>query len=368
MPLIICPMAGLGKRLQPLTLKKPKALLPLAGKLIIDHILTKIQEIAPKDSRICFITGHKRTQLETYITDNYKHFFKLSFIEQPNTTSDINNPKYSGLGDAVSLASPWGKGKDCLIVLSDRLPMGSFAPLIQMAHENSWDGIINVSVVKDPQHYGICEVNETGLIHIVVEKPHNPKSHLAISGAYYFRSNITRSLFSKLQKQADKPFDGINEHQITGIIQQLIQEGAKIGVHINPPSMPIFDLGRAEKMLEANRKLLQNNIAKESIENDKSNEDLAVPNNATLLPYQVKNSEIIEPVYIGKGSLIENSKIGPFVSLGNNCRISNSILSNGIGGNSVIFENKQLDNFLLGEGTTNATLLQNGILLNSNQK
>ncbi len=351
-------MAGLGKRLLPLTLEKPKALLPLAGKLIIDHILIKIQEIMPRNSHLCFITGHERSQLETYITDNYSQYFDLNFIEQPNISDNINNPKYTGLGDAVSLAAPLGKGEDCLIILSDRLPLDSFSPLIKNVQEKHWDGIINVSVVDDPQHYGICEVSPRGdgLIQRVVEKPQNAQSNLAISGAYFFRSSITPSLFEKLQLQADKPFDGIHEHQITGIIQQLIDEGAKIGVQINPPSLPIFDLGQPEKMLEANRRLLQ--FSKESSEKLELNIKTPAP------LYRITNSEIIDPVYIGKDCVIENSKIGPNISLGKNCRISDSTLSNGIVGNSVVIETKQLDNFICGDDTSNTTLQQKSIFLN----
>lgn len=341
--LFICPSAGVGSRLSPLTKDYPKALLPLAGQKIIDHIMAKIEEIAPPNSLLCFITGYQHELLENYLQTHYATRFELIFKEQTPYKVENKKPIFSGLGDAISLASEWGKSQDCFVFLSDRLPLDSFKPMIDRTVQNNWDGIINVSKVDDPQHYGICETSEDHLIVKVEEKPSHPSSNLAISGAYFFRSSVSNQMFEKLNLQAKNKFDGIHEHQFTNIIQELIEDGAKIGVNEN--ELPILDLGRPENLFAANNELIELHPTH-------------------LFPdIKLENSNIHPPVILGKNCQILNSKIGPYVSIGDQCVIESCAISHSSFGSNIHLIKQNLTHFLGGNSLTNQTLQVNGIQL-----
>jgi glucose-1-phosphate thymidylyltransferase len=79
---IISPIAGVGKRLQPFTYSKPKAFLKVAGKRLIDHILTKLKKTFPEGTDICFIVGYKKRDISEYLKSNFSDYFNLEFIEQ----------------------------------------------------------------------------------------------------------------------------------------------------------------------------------------------------------------------------------------------------------------------------------------------
>ncbi len=74
---LVCPIAGVGKRLQPFTYSKPKAFLKIAGKRLIDHILIKLKRTFPKNTEIAFIVGYKKRQITEYITENFSDYFKI---------------------------------------------------------------------------------------------------------------------------------------------------------------------------------------------------------------------------------------------------------------------------------------------------
>ncbi len=181
---IICPIAGVGKRLQPFTYSKPKAFLKVAGKRLIDHILIKLKKTFPKGTNICFIVGYKKRQITEYLKDNHSNYFTLEFIEQKPIGYEADAPYFSGLGDAILLTKNLAENDDCFIFLSDRLPMEDYTNILLNYHQEKCDGVINVRTVENPQFYGVTVVNEEGYITNIVEKPKDYISNYAVSGAY----------------------------------------------------------------------------------------------------------------------------------------------------------------------------------------
>jgi len=112
---LICPIAGIGRRLQPFTYSKPKAFLKIAGKRLIDHILLKLKSTFPKDTNICFIVGYKKRQITEYLTKNYSDYFNMEFIVQKPMGYSAETPYFSGLGDAILLARKFAENDDCFI-------------------------------------------------------------------------------------------------------------------------------------------------------------------------------------------------------------------------------------------------------------
>jgi glucose-1-phosphate thymidylyltransferase len=317
---LICPIAGVGKRLQPFTYSKPKAFLKIAGKRLIDHILTKLKSSFPKGTNICFIVGYKKRQIVEYLKENHSNYFNLHFKEQKPLGYEADTPFFSGLGDAVLLAKDLAINDDIFIFLSDRLPIEDYSQILLNFHQDICDGVINVKKMDNPQFYGVIELSEDSIIKSIVEKPEKPKSDYAVSGAYMFGISVTSRLFELLEEQSKIPLENGQEHTITPVIQQLIDEGFKL--KINEMKKEIMDFGRPESLIAGNRLLLS-----EVKIQDPTYEGLFQSNN-------IVDSKIVPPVFIGQGVKISDSVIGPNVSIGDNvilkkCIISESVIGDG---------------------------------------
>ena len=79
---IIGPIAGIGSRLRPFTLSKPKAFIRVAGKTVLDHILDKFSNTFEPDAELILIVGYKKRQIISHIKKHYEDTFQLTFIEQ----------------------------------------------------------------------------------------------------------------------------------------------------------------------------------------------------------------------------------------------------------------------------------------------
>ncbi|MFW9826038.1 MAG: sugar phosphate nucleotidyltransferase [Candidatus Thorarchaeota archaeon] len=317
---LICPIAGVGKRLQPFTYSKPKAFLKIAGKRLIDHILIKLKNSFPKGTNICFIVGYKKRQITEYLKENHSNYFNLHFKEQKPLGYEADTPFFSGLGDAILLAKDLAKNDDIFIFLSDRLPIEDYSQILLNFHQDICDGVINVKKMDNPQFYGVIELNEDSIIKSIVEKPEKPKSDYAVSGAYMFGMSMTSRLFELLEEQSKIPLENGQEHTITPVIQQLIDEGFKL--KINEMKKEIMDFGRPESLIAGNCLLLS-----EVKIQDPTYEGLFRSNN-------IVDSKIVPPVFIGQEVKIRDSVIGPNVSIGDNvvlqkCIISESVIGDG---------------------------------------
>ena len=252
--LIICPIAGVGSRLFPITKNKPKSMLKVAGKRIIDHLMAKMGKTFPNGTRICFIVGHCKEELIDYLNQNYKSDYDLQFVEQHPIGFKSDYPFYSGLGDAIALAAEYGRDDDCFIFLSDRYPLEDYTPMIEITEKNQLDGCINAQKVENPQNYGVIVSGSDGLISEIIEKPQKFISNVAVSGAYFFRKSVTAKMFDMLEEQSKQPIINSKEHQFTLIIQKLISSGFKFGYNLM--ERPVLDFGRPNSLLQANKALI----------------------------------------------------------------------------------------------------------------
>ncbi len=319
--ILICPIAGVGRRLQPFTYSKPKAFLKIAGKRLIDHILIKLKSSFDQGTKICFIVGYKKRGIMEYLSTNYSDYFKLEFVEQKPLGYEADVPFFSGLGDAILLAKEFAENDDCFIFLSDRLPMEEYSRILLNFHQDICDGTMNVQKVDNPQFYGVVELDEKNFITHISEKPTSPKSNYAVSGAYLFGMNMSQRLFELLEEQSKIPLENGQEHHITPVIQQLIDEGFKL--KINEMKREILDFGRPESLIDGNRLLLS-----EIKIIDPTYEQLYQSGN-------IIDSKIVPPVFIGNDTEISDSVIGPNVSIGDNVVLKKCILSESVIGDGV---------------------------------
>jgi len=335
---IIGPIAGIGSRLKPFTLSKPKAFLTVAGKTVLDHILEKFSNTFDPNTELILIVGYKKRQIIDYVKKNYERKFKLTFIEQvPRGYSD-DIPYYWGLGEAVYLSNvrfksqqfeskEHDKREGSLLFLGDMIPIDEYSYFMYRYFESDVDGIITVMEVpeEDASSYGIVTTDKNSNIKTLVEKPKEFISNLAIAGIYAFSNSATFALFKNIKRYLDQRTENSKEIYLTESFQDLVDQGYKIAAV--KLKKGILDFGRPSELLNGNRYLLmQNSVKKEDF---------------PKLNITVDKSFLKNPLFIGKNTKIINCVIGPYVSIGENSNIENCILEN-----SVIEKRAQLSNII----------------------
>ena len=302
---VIIPVAGIGTRLRPHTHTDPKALLHVAGKPILGHILDRIKNL--KMSEAIFVVGFMGEDIKRYVQMNYK--FKSSFAEQE---------ELKGLGYAVYLATQMVKNDEpLLIVLGDTIVESDLSRVVKSKYDS-----LGVKKVADPRRFGIVEL-KNGWAKKLIEKPNKPTSNLAIVGIYYIKST---ALFKKCLAQVVK--NGIKtkkEYQLTDALQLMIKQGTKFSVF---DVKGWYDCGKPETLLETNRHLLSK----------------------TKTGRSIKGSILIPPVYVSKYAKVCNSVIGPYVSIADDAFIKNSVIRNSIIGKKAEVNRCLLDLSLVGTG------------------
>lgn len=301
---VIIPAAGEGRRLKPHTHTTPKPLLAVAGKPIIGHIMERIKELEPEE--VIVIIAPNGNLIEKYLRANFSLNFQFVVQEEPK-----------GLGDAVYRAKPFFQDEPCLIILGDTI---IDMPLNNLLGKENW---IGVKKVEDPRRFGIVELKD-GIISKIVEKPAEPKSNLAIVGIYYIFNSLP--LFNALEKIIKENIKTKGEYQLSDALEIMIEE------NINFKAYPVeywLDCGTPEALIQTNRYLLQN----------------------TNYFKKRENALIIPPVYIHDTAIIENSIIGPFVSISEEVEIRNSIIKDSIINQGSYVENSLLENSILGENS-----------------
>jgi glucose-1-phosphate thymidylyltransferase len=295
---------GHGTRLRPLTFTGNKHMLPIANKPMIFYGLEHLSRAGIKE--IAVILGPIREGVRENIGDGSAFGLKITYIDQPD-------PK--GLAHAVLLAEDFLKSEPFVMYLGDNLLKQGVRPLINAYFNHSSDCVICVTVVNNPevqQRYGVVELDYEGKVSRLVEKPKQPKSNLALAGAYLFNESI----FEAVKKI--KP-SWRNELEITDAIQFLLENGKKISVqHINGWWK---DTGKPEDLLEANQLVLDDLQAKLEGNIDTSSRligKVSIGKNTVVKA----NTKIKGPVIIGKNCEIgPNVYLGPYTSIGDNVKI-----------------------------------------------
>lgn len=342
---ILGPIAGIGSRMRPFTLSKPKAFISVGGKTVLDHILNRFSNTFEPDTELIIIVGYKKRQIIDYVTKNYNDKFKLTFIEQVPRGYKDNVPYYWGLGEAVYIAhkrfkknnfetKKEDKREGVLIFLGDMLILDEYTYVLYRYYESDIDGIITVMKVpkKDASSYGVVVVDENNLIQKLVEKPSEFVSDLAIAGIYAFSNTVANALFDNLKKYLDQKTEDSPEIYLTESLQDLVDSGFKIAAI--QLKKDILDFGRPSEVLNSNRILLESqSIKKEDFQ---------------ALNISVERCFIKNPNFIGNNTKIINSVIGPYCSIGENTVIENSILESCVIENNNLLKNIISKNSIIG--------------------
>ncbi|OQX84833.1 MAG: nucleotidyl transferase [Candidatus Latescibacteria bacterium 4484_7] len=299
----VIPVAGIGKRLRPHTFTIPKALLNVAGKPILGHIVDGLVEMGVDE--LVPIIGYKGDLIKQYLTSSYDLDMHFVVQEEP-----------MGIAHAVSLTREFADDSELIIILGDTIIDAEFTEI-----PRTGDYVLGVKEVSDPSRFGICMVKD-GRIARIVEKPDKWIGNLAVVGLYYFKNSSL--LYEACEELIAKGITTKGEYQITDALQIMIERGVNF-VPYNIEGW--YDCGKVETLLETNRILLQRS-GSEGARN---------------------GSIIIPPCYIDEGSKVENSIIGPFVTVAEGCEIRNSIIED-----SILNEGSKLENVILEKSVVGA--------------
>ena len=235
---VVIPMAGLGTRLRPQTWSKPKQLVSVAGKTVLDHVLDSLSSLpADWDIELINIVGYLGDQIEEHLRANYPNL-KSHFIVQENPL---------GQSHAIKLAEEYLQGP-MLIVFADTLIQSDLSFLAdEPAEAVAW-----VRPVPDPRRFGVAELGENGWVKRLIEKPQDVTNNLAVVGFYYFKDS--QALVSAIDEQIRRDLQLKGEFYLADAINIMLEKGLKM--HTQQVDVWL-DAGTPEALLETNRYLLE---------------------------------------------------------------------------------------------------------------
>lgn len=317
-------MAGKGTRLRPHTLTTPKPLIPIAGKAIVHRLVEDLVKVCSEPiDEIGFVVGDIDKEVEQRLKDIAASVgAKCTLFKQE-----------VALGTAHAVL--------CAKELLDGNVIVAFADLLFKADfklDTKQDGIIWVKQVPDPSAFGVVQINDKNKITNFIEKPATPVSDLAIIGIYYFKEG--EALKQELQYLVDNKIMNGGEYQLTVALENMKNKGTE------------FVPGQVQEWLDCGNKDATVNTNKRYLEYIRE-QQLISPT------AQILNTIIKEPVYIGENVRLNNTVIGPHVSIGNNTVVENAIIQNSIIQENTTIENANLKDSMLGNQVKYSGVAQN---------
>lgn len=306
-------MAGRGSRLRPHTLTIPKPLVPVGGKPIVHRLVEDIARTLPqKIDEIAFVVGDFGKETENEL---------IAVAEKLGAKGSIYYQHQAlGTAHAVLCAEPCLSGP-VVVAFADTLFKADFT------FDNQTDGILWVSQIDDPSAFGVVKLDKDGFITDFVEKPKTFVSDLAMIGIYYFKNG--EQLRDELKYLIDHNIVKGGEYQLPDALKNLTQKGVR------------FKPGKVDEWLDCGNKEVTVHTNQRVLEFDK--EKKLIADSATII-----NSTIIPPCFIGNNVNIENSVIGPHVSIGEKSIVQNAVISNSIIQSNAKISNTVFKNTMIG--------------------
>ncbi|MFX1456900.1 MAG: sugar phosphate nucleotidyltransferase, partial [Promethearchaeota archaeon] len=179
--------AGKGERLVPITSSRPKPMIPLAGKPLLEHTILGLKNAGVDE--ILLVVGYKEEIIKNYFGNGEKKFkIKLTYVTQKEQL---------GTGHAVSYARNFVQNNPFFLLYGDLVVESSiFKEILKKFDEINVNGLMTLYEVQNPQDYGIISLNSEGFVEKITEKP-NPKlnlGNLANAGIYIFDSLIFKAI------------------------------------------------------------------------------------------------------------------------------------------------------------------------------
>jgi UDP-N-acetylglucosamine diphosphorylase/glucosamine-1-phosphate N-acetyltransferase len=300
--------AGEGSRMRPLTYTRPKVMLPIANKPILEHLLIEVSAAGISD--FIFIVGYHDEQVRSYFGDGHQWSVNISYA---------NQRRQLGTADAVRMAEGMIDGNFLMMNGDIIVNRKDIAALV-----NTPRTTIGVIKVKDSFGLGMIELKQDRVVRIH-EKEKNPPTDLANTGVYMF----TPDIFAAIAKTPKSPR---GEYEITDSLQLLIDGSQEIACH---NISYWLDLSFPWHLLSANEAILS---GMPMVNNGVIEKNVTLNGNVSVgVRSRIRSGAYIEgPVLIGEDCDIgPNCFIRAHTTIGNHCHVGaaaevkNSIIMNG---------------------------------------
>jgi len=313
---VVIPMAGFGKRLRPHTWSRPKQLLCLAGKTVIEHVLDTFDSLDEEVKvEYVFIVGYLGDKIQEFMAE-----------EHPDTTVHyVIQDEMRGQSHAIYLAKDHINGP-MIMVFADTLIETDLGFL----DEEKSDVVAWVKPVPDPRRFGVAEIGKDNLVTRLIEKPKAMDNNLALVGFYYFKKG--QDLIQAIEKQMEQQVQLKGEFFLADAINIMLDAG-KTKMRTEKVSVWL-DAGTFDAMLSTNRYLLDHGHEN----SEKAAQRIGV--------------HVIPPVYIHPEAEVESSVLGPHTTVEAGCKIINSVIRNSIIEKGSRVEDVLLNGSLIGQSAS----------------
>lgn len=308
---------GHATRLRPITYSINKHLIPLANKPMIEYAVEKIVEAGIRDIAINVNPGE--SEIQRVVGDGSRWNANITYLEQAGGAL--------GIAHTVLNASAWINGEPFIFYLGDNVILGSIKGLVERFERERLDCLLALSLVPDPQRFGVPEIKDGAIIR-VIEKPKDPPSPYAVTGIYIYSADGIMKAVSNIRPSAR------GEYEISEAHTWLIDHGYRVGYEEITGWWK--DTGKPDDLIEANSLLLkemrESGVAPDAIvEEGAVIEGLVSVGSGSVIG---RGSILRGPACIGSKCEIRGSEIGPGVAIGDGSvlqgvKIRESILMDG---------------------------------------
>ncbi len=323
---------GKGTRLRPLTHTAAKQLIPIANRPILFYVMDQVAHLGITDVGV-IISPETGPAIRDALGAN-PWGCRFTFIPQAEPL---------GLAHAVKIARDFLESDAFLMYLGDNLIGENLQDYVNEFERKKPDALVLLKEVDNPRMFGVAEIDDSGGITRLVEKPADPQSKLALVGIYLFSQEIHAAVDAIVPSAR-------GELEITDAIQQLLERRKTVqSAHLQSWWL---DTGKKDDLLDANRLVLDEWV-QHDLRGDVDSESRVVGQVVLEHGAQVIRSKIQGPAVIGKGTILENTCVGPYTSIGPDCSITSTSLENCVVMDGVRLEGiEQLRSSILGRHAT----------------
>jgi glucose-1-phosphate thymidylyltransferase len=202
--------AGEGTRLRPLTADQPKGMVEVAGQPILTYCFEQLVELGAE--QLVVVVGYRKGDIIQQYGDEFEGV-PITYAHQREA---------EGLADAL-LTAEAHVDDEFMLMLGDNIFQANLEDVAENQRAEHTDAAFLVEKVpwEEASRYGVCETDDDGRIHAVVEKPDDPNSRLVMTGFYTFTPAIFHAC--KLVQPSDR-----GEYELSDAIDLLIQSGRNI--------------------------------------------------------------------------------------------------------------------------------------------